>query len=306
MFDLGTLFSPAAGLTVGTIVAMAYILGLLHGITPDEHTWPITFSYSVGSYSTRGGMKAGFVFSTGFTIQRAILTTLGFVGLAAVYKTYSLDGPVYIVVGVVMFIAGSYILKGRYIHLPIDALLGREHHSTDAQRVSLHESSVRPVPLRMAIVHGFIAGWGFGAYASIITFILAPQLPSLVYAPLPGLAFGVGTMCMQIIIGSVFANIMRVKHLTEEQIKYIGKSTAGRALYYGGLAFAVIGGLIAAFPLLDQIAISTGNPIPNLSSIGVSTILVIGVVGVIGLSSMFRGYKEIVIAQKKGPAPANE
>jgi len=41
---------------------------MLHGITPDEHTWPITFSYAVGEYSTRGGMKAGFLFSLGFTI----------------------------------------------------------------------------------------------------------------------------------------------------------------------------------------------------------------------------------------------
>src|SRR6266540_6789318 len=24
-------------------------LGMLHGVIPDEHTWPITFSYSVGS-----------------------------------------------------------------------------------------------------------------------------------------------------------------------------------------------------------------------------------------------------------------
>ncbi len=112
MFDLGTLLNPPTGLTVTAILGIAFILGTLHGITPDEHTWPITFSYSVGSYSTRGGMKSGFMFSLGFMSQRAALTTLGFIGLAAVYKVYNLDGPVYIVVGFVMFIAGSYILKG--------------------------------------------------------------------------------------------------------------------------------------------------------------------------------------------------
>src|SRR5579875_37995 len=131
MFDLNTLLNPPADLTVASIIVISYILGLMHGITPDEHTWPITFSYSVGSYSTRGGIKSGFVFSLGFTAQRALLTTLGFLGLAAVYRMYNLDGPVYILVGVAMFIAGSYILKGKYIHLPIDALLrGKEHHST--------------------------------------------------------------------------------------------------------------------------------------------------------------------------------
>ncbi len=37
-----------------------FLMGMVHGITPDEHTWAITFSYSIGSYSTRGGMRAGF------------------------------------------------------------------------------------------------------------------------------------------------------------------------------------------------------------------------------------------------------
>lgn len=77
------LLNPPAGLTLLTILSVAFILGLLHGATPDEHTWPITFSYAVGSYSTKRGMKAGFVFSLGFMVQRALLTTLGFLGLAA-------------------------------------------------------------------------------------------------------------------------------------------------------------------------------------------------------------------------------
>ncbi|MGC8671521.1 MAG: hypothetical protein ACP5TJ_01340, partial [Candidatus Micrarchaeia archaeon] len=50
---------------------LSFLLGLVHGITPDEHTWPITFSYAVGSYSTKKGMKAGLIFSSGFTLQRA-------------------------------------------------------------------------------------------------------------------------------------------------------------------------------------------------------------------------------------------
>lgn len=274
-------------------MGIAIVLGMLHGITPDEHTWPITFSYSIGSYSTRGGMKSGFMFSLGFMSQRAVLTTLGFLGLAAVYQKFSLDGPVYIIVGFAMFVAGSYILKGKYLHLPIDRLLGREHHSTQAERLPLHETDVKPVPLKMATVHGFIAGWGVGAYASIITFILAPQMPNVYFAPLVGLLFGFGTMCMQIILGAAFANIMRAKKLTIDQIKYVGRSAAARTLYLGGLAFAAIGALIVAFPILDQFAISTGNPIPNLDSIGIASVLVIAVVGLIGFGNIYRGYREL-------------
>jgi hypothetical protein len=38
---------------VVSALVIAYLLGILHGITPDEHTWPITFSYSVGTFSAK-------------------------------------------------------------------------------------------------------------------------------------------------------------------------------------------------------------------------------------------------------------
>ena len=52
---------------------ISYLLGIVHGITPDEHTWPITFSYAVGSGSTKGGMKAGLIFSSGFILRICLL-----------------------------------------------------------------------------------------------------------------------------------------------------------------------------------------------------------------------------------------
>lgn len=302
MLDLSTLLNPPQGLSLSMILLISFILGLFHGATPDEHTWPITFSYSVGSYSTKGGMKAGFAFSAGFTAQRAFLTTLGFLGLAAIYRSYNLDGPVYVVVGVVMFVVGSYVLKGRYLHLPFDSLLhsfvhgwrGHSplswgHHTSAAERIPPHEGRLHGVSLRMASVHGLIAGFGFGAYATIITFVLAPQVPALVFAPLPGLFFGLGTTVMQVIFGAIFVRFTRVKKLTEDDICYLGRYTAGRTLYYGGLLFAIIGLFIAFFPVLDSLAISTGNPIPNLDAVGVATGLVLVVVGVIGIGSLVKG-----------------
>ena len=287
--------NPPAGLSLGMIIIISFILGMMHGATPDEHTWPITFSYAIGSYSTRKGMKAGFAFSAGFTLQRAFLTTLGFVGLATIYKLYNLDGPIYMIVGIVMALAGMYILnKGMDVHLPFDVLLGgKEHHTEHAQRVPMHEAHLRAVPAKMAVVHGLIAGFGFGAYATVITFILAPQVPSLVYAPLPGLFFGIGTMIMQIIFGAIFANMSRIYGLTGREMEHVGGQTAGRTLYYGGFAFAIIGALVVLFPFIDAWAISTGNPIPNLDSISVATVLVLIVVGVIGIGNLLRGFWEM-------------
>lgn len=290
---LSFLLNPPQNLTLGVILVIAFILGLLHGATPDEHTWPITFSYAVGSYSTRGGMKTGFIFSLGFTLQRAALTTLGFLGLAAFYTEYNLNGPVYIVVGIAMFAAGSYVLKGKYLHLPLGCLFCKEHHTKHAERIQPYEP-LNKVPPRMALIHGLIAGFGFGAYASIITFVLAPEAHSLFYAAFVGAFFGLGTMVMQIIFGAAFARLVAAKKLGEDAIKYLGRSTAGKTLYYGGILFAIIGTVTAAFPLLNSIAISTGNPIPNIDSLGISTILVLGTVGVVGIGSMIKGYKELI------------
>ena len=292
--DLNAILDPTSGLSVPVILAISFILGLLHGATPDEHTWPITFSYSVGQYSTRGGMKAGFAFSAGFTAQRALLTTLGFLGLAAAYEAYNLDGPVYVIVGIAMFVAGSYILRGKYIHIPFDAWLrGREHHTAEAERLPLPEAHAKDVPVRMAVVHGLVAGFGFGAYATILVLILAPQMPSLAYAPLPGLFFGLGTMVLQVFFGALFARLARLRRLPEDAVRDLGRNVAGRTLYYGGAAFALIGLLLTSFPFLDSVAISTGNPIPNLDSVGVATGLVLVVVGFLGIGSLITGFRHI-------------
>jgi hypothetical protein len=49
--------------TIPVDLLTAFMLGIVHGITPDEHTWPITFSYAVGGYSTWRGLRAGLIFS---------------------------------------------------------------------------------------------------------------------------------------------------------------------------------------------------------------------------------------------------
>ncbi|NAZ28638.1 MAG: hypothetical protein GU355_04985 [Caldivirga sp.] len=297
---LQLLLNPPAGLGLSEILFISFLLGVMHGATPDEHTWPITFSYAIGKYSTRGGMAAGFLFSLGFTVQRALLTTIGYLGLAYFYQRYNLDGPVYMVVGIVMAIAGSYILKGRYLHLPIDVLLGgKAHHTIAASRLPLHEVHDRDVPLKMTIVHGLIAGFGFGAYASIITFILAPQVPGLVYAPLPGVMFGLGTMVMQIVFGAVFGSILRAKRLNEDEVKIIGRRAAGRVLYYGGWIFTLAGLLIIFLPSIDSWAISTGIPIPNLDAVDVGFLLVVVVVGALGVYSIVKGYQEAIIIRNR-------
>lgn len=297
--------STPSGLTVPAALAIGFILGLFHGATPDEHTWPITFSYSIGSYSNRGGAKSGLVFSAGFTLQRAILTSLGFLGLAAVYAAYNLDGYIYVAVGFVMFVAGWYLLRGSDIHLPLDRAMElvfgrffRDHtHHTYRAGVTVPPESdegpeVKPIPVGMAAVHGFIAGWGVGGFAVILVFILAPQMPNVWWAALAGTMFGLGTMVMQMITGVLFSRLARLKKLSKAQLMAIGRSTAARTLYLGGVAFMAMGAAVAALPWLQSYYLSTGTSVPNLNQIGYATLLIILVVGVIGGGSLFRAYRE--------------
>ncbi len=110
------LFNPT---NVGFITAiiLSYLLGIIHGITPDEHTWPITFSYAVGSYSSKEGMKAGMIFSSGFTLQRALVSELAYFALVGILTTSLIFGITYMFVGLAMLLAGLYIKeKGVYLH----------------------------------------------------------------------------------------------------------------------------------------------------------------------------------------------
>ncbi|MGC8563017.1 MAG: hypothetical protein ACP5NO_07500 [Thermoplasmata archaeon] len=282
-------------------VIISYLLGIVHGITPDEHTWPITFSYSVGTFSTKGGAKTGLVFSSGFTAQRAILSELSYLALAGIFITASAFGITYIVVGLAMALAGIYIAKkGKYLHWhfleeKLGVLLGIHKKDSETQKEELEhiinpalvaKDSVdtKPVPIKLALIHGFVAGFGFGAFALIIYTILAPSMPSIYLGFLPGLLFGLGTMTMQVAFGTVFGTwLSRMKNLTKEGIAFVGKTISTYVLEYGGIAFIVAGGAILAFPGILSFGIITPLKVHNLHDLGVGFFLVIIVVVVIGI-----------------------
>src|SRR5712691_10507893 len=98
----------------------AFLLGLVHGVTPDEHTWPITFSYAVGSHSTRRGLLGGLVCSLAFTAQPAMARELAHSGLAHWSTFGGLDEALYVIVGIVIAAAGLFVMgRGVLPHLPL-------------------------------------------------------------------------------------------------------------------------------------------------------------------------------------------
>lgn len=299
------------------VLITSYLLGVVHGVTPDEHTWPITFSYAVGSYSTKRGMKAGLTFSGGFTLQRAILSEIAYLALAGIFMSAYADGISYVIVGIGMAFAGLYISqRGRVAHFHgieknLYRLFGIHKHKDEKEEKELThlinpviDEDGRPIPLKLAFVHGLLAGFGFGAFALIIYTVLAPAMPSPYIGFLPGLLFGVGTMTMQILLGAGFGTWLKSsKNLTAKGIQVVSKGITKYVLTYGGIAFFFAGLAVLLFPGLGEFSIATGIKIHNLDSLGLGFFLVVIVVMIIG----FYGYvKSVRMAKEMGLVKPSE
>ena len=254
----------------------SFLFGLLHGILPDEHTWPITFSYAIGGASGKEGMKAGLYFSAGFTLQRMLVTELSYLALARFLLLPMVEGIVYIVVGFVMSAAGAIVVRrNRYPHFHF---IGHHHkeglltedtgHIVTRHHMDPGDTVMAPPP-RWAFIHGFIAGFGFGGFALFIMTVAAPKMPGPWLGFLPGLLFGLGTMIMLVAIGALFGASMRwTRALTEQEIRRVGAQTGGRTLFFGGLLFGFAG--IAITAGLDRfLPISMGYLIIGLFAVGV-------------------------------------
>jgi hypothetical protein len=242
-----------------TLLVYCFAFGLLHGILPDEHTWPITFSYAIGGASGKEGIKAGLYFSAAFTFQRMLLSELSYLALAPFLLSPRINGLVYIAVGMAMSLAGAIVLRrNRYPHLH---LLGRCREGecetagtieTDPTQQAQMRSPAAAPPVQWTIIHGFLAGFGLGGFSMFVNVVAAPAMPSPWMGFLPGLVFGLGTMGMLVILGWLFGlSLQHIHSLSGQEIKRIGAQTGGRALLFGGLLFSVFG--VAALLGLERI-----------------------------------------------------
>lgn len=257
------LWNPAAGICPGIALGTAFLLGMIHGVTPDEHTWPITFSYSVGSYSTRGGMRAGLLFSLAFTVQRAVASELAYVALGWVGAAARWNDIIYVVVGAVMLVSGWYAMhRHRLLHL---------FHSHDPGA----PAEPRALPGYMPLVHGFIAGWGTGAFALIVYTVLTPAMPSAAAGFLPGLLYGLGTMAMQILFGACVGAWMARRRLGDAARRWVAHTVARRTLFWGGIAFIVVGIAGILFPGVNHVGMNTGIRVHNLDRVNAGLLLAI-------------------------------
>jgi sulfite exporter TauE/SafE len=254
----------------------AFLLGIVHGVTPDEHTWPITFSYAVGGYSTVRGLRAGLLFSLAFAVQAALASELAHLGLTQWFTFEAFDNVIYVAVGIVMVAAGLFAMGGGvlpHLHLP------------GPPRPQGQPQQPRELKWWMPAVHGFIAGWGVDAFSAIIYTTLAPAMPSAATGWLPGLVFGFGTLCVQAAAGAAFGAWAVRRGLPHEAIRSIALTTAARTLTWGGLAFFVFGLFGLAFPDIADVAVRTPWRIHNLDALGLPFLLLVFAVIGVGVTS---------------------
>lgn len=259
-------------------LGVGFLLGLVHGITPDEHTWPITFSYAVGGYSLRKGMRAGFIFSLAFAIQCALASELAFLGLAHWQNYARFEYLIDIVVGIAMATAGLFI-RGR---------------ATRSLSADLHDQAgLRDPKPWMPAIHGFVAGWGVGPFTLILYTALAPAMPSAATGWMPGLTFGLGTLAIQACAGAAIGAWLSSRKLPRQGIRQIGLVTAARTLSWGGCAFLLYGIFGVAFPHAGAWAVTTPIRIPNLHVLGIPFLLLIVIVMGIGITSLISAMRAV-------------
>ena len=236
--------------TFASLVAVCAGLGVLHGVIPDEHTWPITFNYAVGAASSRGGRKAGAWFSLAFLVQRAIMSEFMFFAFALVLAfDPNVNGPVYIAVGVAMALAGWLILSGRanrwMPHMRFAEKGFLENHRSHEAAAEADLARGQEMPVHWCLIHGFISG--FGQDSGIFTvaiFTAATLAPNAVLGWVPGAAFGFGTFCVLMLVGFLFGGAMDIAgRWGKRRVARFGKLVGARSLVAGGLTFAAGGGV---------------------------------------------------------------
>jgi hypothetical protein len=279
-------------LTPFEALAYCFGFGLLHGIVPDEHTWPITFSYAIGRASGREGMKAAFYFSAAFTVQRMIIAQLARLAMAPSLMSPLVTGIVYVTVGVAMSGAGFVVLrKNRYPHLHLGIHVHEigTHLATPGNGPPYSDRITAP-PAKWTLVHGFIAGFGFGGFSLFVNTVAAPAMPAAWMGFLPGLVFGFGTMLTLIVIGGLFGAALRwLGSLTVEEVKRIGAQTGGRTLFFGGLLFGLAGVCVLA-NVQRHLPLDLGTILMGLFVMGVA------------VPALVYSWREVVAARKSRPS----
>ncbi|MCH4815558.1 MAG: hypothetical protein QXY87_07530 [Saccharolobus sp.] len=155
-----------------------FIIGIVHGLKPDEHTWPITVSYGIMQRNMKGAIVSTSVFAGALTLIWASLSAL--TGqLLSFFQNYNLDPVVDVIVGLTMIgVALIFIIKGK------DKVADKDNNPD----------------YKLIWIHGLAAAFGGDFIVVLLLTIALSTLISVNITFLIGLLFGIGSWIAQSIV----------------------------------------------------------------------------------------------------------
>ena len=194
-----------------------------------------------------------------------------------------LEQALYVPIGLLMAAGGALMLRQRRVlHLHF---AGSCHENQLAGPADTDTAGWARMTGWMPAVHGFVAGWGLGAFALILYTTLAPVMPSAAWGWLPGALFGFGTLIVQTLAGAMFGRLAASRRLSPQAIRDVALLTAARTLLWGGLAYVLSGVLATLFPQLAQWRLATGLHVHGLNAIDLPLLLAVVCVAGVGLGT---------------------
>ncbi|MGC9071741.1 MAG: hypothetical protein ACP5HK_03475 [Acidilobus sp.] len=154
-----------------------FVVGVVHGLKPDEHTWPITVSYGLMQRDVRGVVAAVSVFAGALTLIWTLMSAL--VGQVIGLLQTPLHGPVVdIAVGITMVGVAAYLV------------------------FSEHENSgeVKTADYKMIWIHGLAAAFGGDFFIVLVMATILVPVISSGTSFLVGLMFSLGSWAAQLAV----------------------------------------------------------------------------------------------------------
>jgi len=163
--------------TLGGVVLMAiFIAGVLHGLKPDEHTWPITIPYALSQRSLTKGLLSTYVFTGTLTLIWTILSIITST-LKSIAVSSNVEPYADIAAGITMLGVGLFFSTRR------------SHDAPSFRHIWLH---------------GVAAAFGGDFFVVLaLTLILSGNAFPAHLGFLVGLLFGLGSMLSQSIVVSL-------------------------------------------------------------------------------------------------------
>ena len=152
-----------------------FIIGIVHGLKPDGHTWPITVSYGIMQKNVKGVMASTGVFAGALTLVWTSLSALTGQVLSF-FENHDLDPIVDVIVGLTMIgVAAIFLIKNR------DKVADKDDNPD----------------YKLIWIHGLAAAFGGDFIVVLLLTVALSTLISVNLTFLIGLLFGIGSWIAQ-------------------------------------------------------------------------------------------------------------